>query len=200
MLCTLRQSKFQGSCEFRDIFGKVWDSFQIEVPEKIVMDYSSQAVLNPDTISIVSSNVEKEVLEFGKQRHYLRFYEELGPDVTISNCRLQIMLSNAKRRRITSGIEIRIESISKHRIKVHQQPLITQSKAAMTKIDEFEHGEVYVSPILDDIIRLETRGNIVDITLLISGDDQGVNDVGFFGFHSELKSCVSPTLFCKLEH
>lgn len=202
--------KSRANCQFKDISGTVWDKFRIKVPESLSKKYitATDMPAKPDTISFVAAIDKKmEFLPFGTTMHRLQFRLNIPVDSTISNCQLQIMLSNENRSLNVPKIDVEIKGglASNQNSKSQQLPLLTFGQSHTIKVDlnEIEHGEVWVSPDLDNLVLPQIQANNVDITLEISGSyaqDYHAFKVGFFGYHSFLKSCVSPTLFCKLNN
>jgi hypothetical protein len=193
MLCTFQlRGRGIAACEFRDIDGKVWDSFTLStlpgpkaVEESLLITKSRDFSL----ASFYSDQKHNDIFKFNNGNHFLAFDLDLHENVQITQAYLQLLqFSNTLTQ---PAVTITID-VLRNSPKFVQQS--TRSSVKLSTETLVDSGHVWNSPDLSFLIQPFTNQKRVVIVLTAVMD----NSIGTFGFlqtHPILKSCVAPTLF-----
>jgi hypothetical protein len=131
---------------------------------------------------------------------FLTFYVNIPFDSHVIGANLQFMGHSSENVGPPGKVQIRVvySSFIDPKLKIQKQNSNFKNDAFVDQIDELEHGDVWVSSDLKQILDVGLLRGKGHITLAVAGQ---VDLAGLFGFaasHTELKTCVSPTLYLTL--
>jgi hypothetical protein len=190
LLCTFQlRGKNTAACEFRDIDGKVWDSFTISTkPGEKANDI--ELVTKSKDIpmsSYYSVPMHDGVFTFGKGEHYLLFDVDVPANAQITQAYLQLLLFSTSS--VQPPVKMTIEVLGTSPKFIQQ----TKTKLIQVKAETVvDSGHVWNSPNLASLIQPFASQKVV---VVITSDIDYQGAFGFLQSHPILKSCVSPTLF-----